>query len=406
MLKKYSPFPIADDSDFSIYNLPYGIFSTHDLSARVGVALGNKILDLSELFSLDIFSTTELNKSIFLQSNLNDFISLGRKLWLSVREDLIAIASDESHSIWDNGEQFVIQQSEATMHLPVHIGDYSDFFSSLEHATNTGKLFRDPESALFPNWKHLPVAYHGPIHRPTGQTMPHGSAAPVFGPSRLLDFELEMAFIVGVSTQQGERIAVDVAEDHIFGMVLFNDWSARDIQKWESVPLGPFLSKSFASSISPWIVTMDALAPFKTERPDQDPEVLPYLQSKKGHNYDISLEVLISNDQANEKTICVSNYKYMYWSMAQQLAHHTVGGCNINVGDMMASGTISGKDESSYGSLLEITHGGKQSFELSDGSSRTFIQDGDTITMRGYCQKENIRVGFGEVRGTILPHLK
>jgi len=369
MLKKYSPFPIADDSDFSIYNLPYGIFSTRDLS-----------------------------------------------LWLSVREDLIAIASDESHSIWDNGEQFVIQQSEATMHLPVHIGDYSDFFSSLEHATNTGKLFRDPESALFPNWKHLPVAYHGrassivvsgtPIHRPTGQTMPHGSAAPVFGPSRLLDFELEMAFIVGVSTQQGERIAVDVAEDHIFGMVLFNDWSARDIQKWESVPLGPFLSKSFASSISPWIVTMDALAPFKTERPDQDPEVLPYLQSKKGHNYDISLEVLISNDQANEKTICVSNYKYMYWSMAQQLAHHTVGGCNINVGDMMASGTISGKDESSYGSLLEITHGGKQSFELSDGSSRTFIQDGDTITMRGYCQKENIRVGFGEVRGTILPHLK
>jgi len=292
--------------------------------------------------------------------------------------------------------------------MPVCVGDYTDFYSSIEHATNVGKMFRDPENALLPNWKHIPVGHHGrassivvsgePIVRPKGQTIPKDAKQPVFGPTQRLDFELEMGFVVGKNTDLGESIATNKAEDYIFGLVLFNDWSARDIQKWEYVPLGPFLAKNFASSISPWIVTLDALEPFRVAGPKQEPEVLPYLQYEGNKNYDIHLEVGI-----NDNTVCQSNFKYMYWNMAQQLAHHTVNGCNVHIGDMMASGTISGKDENSYGSMLELAWMGTKPVQLNDGSERKFIHDGDTLRMRGYAQKDDIRVGFGEVSTKVLP---
>lgn len=292
------------------------------------------------------------------------------------------------------------------------MGDYTDFYSSIEHATNVGKMFRDPDNALLPNWKHLPVGYHGrsssiilsgeDIHRPKGQTKPP-EGDPVYGPSQRMDFELEMAFIVGKSTEIGDQVPADEAMDHIFGMVLFNDWSARDIQKWEYVPLGPFLGKSFASSISPWVVTMEALEPFKVAGPKQDPPVLDYLNTRGKQNYDLNLTVEIEPDGKEATVVSTSNFKYMYWSMSQQLAHHTVNGCNVNVGDMMASGTISGKSPDSYGSMLELSWAGKNPVELNDGSTRKFLQDGDTVIMKGYCEKDGIRVGFGEVRSKLLP---
>jgi fumarylacetoacetase len=274
-------------------------------------------------------------------------------------------------------------------------------------------MFRDPANALLPNWKHLPVGYHGrsssivisgtPIHRPKGQTKADDAPAPTFGPSRLVDFELEMAFIIGKETQLGDSITTAEADEHIFGMVIFNDWSARDMQKWEYVPLGPFLAKNFGSSISPWVVTIEALAPFRTKGAEQDPKVLPYLEYQGEKNIDIILEVILTPPNGTENTISQSNYKYMYWTMEQQLAHHTVNGCNVRVGDMMASGTISGPEQTSFGSMLELSWGGKNPLTLNDGTERKFIQDGDTITMRAYAVHNDKRVGFGEVKSTILP---
>jgi fumarylacetoacetase len=307
----------------------------------------------------------------------------------------------------------LIKSKEVEMLLPVKIGDYTDFYSSIEHATNVGKMFRDPENALLPNWRHLPVGYHGrassivvsgtPIHRPKGQFKDANMDKPAFGPSRSMDFELELAFITGKSTQLGESIATQEAEDYIFGMVLFNDWSARDIQAWEYVPLGPFLGKNFGSSISAWVVPLEALEPFRLAGPVQEPEVLPYLSCSKAHNFDIQLEVWLQPDGKEASKICTSNFKYMYWNMAQQLAHHTVNGCNVNIGDVMASGTISGPTEDSFGSLLELSWKGTRPLTLATGESRTFIQDNDTVVMRGYSEKDGIRVGFGEVRGKLLP---
>jgi fumarylacetoacetase len=343
---------------------------------------------------------------------LNDFISLGKEITSKVRKDIQHWLQDDASPLAGKPELFV-KQSEAQMHMPLHVGDYTDFYSSIEHATNVGKMFRDPENALLPNWKHIPVGYHGrassiiisgqPIHRPKGQTLPKDAEKPVFGPSQRLDFELEMGFVVGKDTKLGESVSTSEAEDYIFGLVLFNDWSARDIQKWEYVPLGPFLAKNFASSISPWIVTLDALEPFRVEGPEQKPEVLPYLQFEGKRNYDVSLEVALAPEGGEAETICRSNFKYMYWNMAQQLAHHTVNGCNINIGDMMASGTISGKDENSYGSMLELAWMGTKPIKLKDGSERKFINDGDTVIMRGYAEKDGKRVGFGEVRTKVLP---
>ncbi len=403
---------IPEHSDFSIYNLPFGIFSTTEHTKRVGVAIGEQIIDLVEVFELGIFDGLSITKSVLITPFLNDFIALGKASTNGVRERLQTHLCDERSPLKTSSRVFV-DQSEATMHLPVLVGDYTDFYSSIEHATNVGKMFRDPENALLPNWKHLPVGYHGrassiivsgkDIHRPKGQTKP-ADGAPVFGPSQRMDFELEMGFIIGKRTDLGESISTNNAEDYIFGMVLFNDWSARDIQKWEYVPLGPFLGKSFASSVSPWVVTLEALDNFRTAGPDQDPKVLPYLEYSGLKNYDINLEVQIESENSSEPTtISNSNFKYMYWNMAQQLSHHTINGCNVNVGDLMASGTISGKDENSYGSMLELSWAGSKTIVLKNGEERKFLKDGDTVIMKGFAEKDGTRVGFGEVRSKLLP---
>ncbi|PWL39333.1 fumarylacetoacetase [Flagellimonas aquimarina] len=400
---------IPENSDFSIHNIPFGIFSTADRSPRVGVAIGEHILDLVAVAELDVF---DFNTAVLEKDTLNDFISLGKSITKRVRTNIQHWLKDEDSILAGKSELFVLQ-SEASMHMPVSIGDYTDFYSSIEHATNVGTMFRDPKNALMPNWKHIPVGYHGrassiivsgeDIHRPKGQVLPKDSTSPVFQPSARLDFELEMGFITGKNTAIGESIATEDAEDYIFGMVLLNDWSARDIQKWEYVPLGPFLAKNFASHISPWIVTLEALEPFRMPGPDQEPKVLPYLEFEGNKNYDIKLEVGISPEGSEEATVCHSNFKYMYWNMAQQLAHHTVNGCNINIGDLYGSGTISGKDENSYGSMLELAWMGTKPIKMKDGSERKFINDGDTVTMRGFAQKDDIRVGFGEVSAKVLP---
>jgi fumarylacetoacetase len=404
---------VPPQSDFTIYNLPYGIFTTTDRSPRPGIAIGEQILDLRELARTGLLDDLGIPLGVFRKELLNDFIALGKPVWTRFRERITELLSEGNDALKPHASQVLVPQGDAEMKMPVQVGDYTDFYSSKEHATNVGQMFRDPENALLPNWKHLPVGYHGrassivisgtPIHRPKGQTMPAGADKPVFGPSRLLDFELEMAFVIGRETQLGEQVPVEKAEDYIFGMVLFNDWSARDIQKWEYVPLGPFLGKSFASSISPWIVTMDALNPFRMENYPQDEPVLPYLESKEPHRFDLNLEVAIQPDGGEENVVTRTNFKYMYWNICQQLAHHTVNGCNVKVGDMCASGTISGPTPDSYGSMLELSWRGQQPLQLSDGSERKFIADNDTVIMRGYGEKEDVRVGFGEVRTKVLP---
>jgi fumarylacetoacetase len=400
---------IPENSDFSIYNIPFGIFSTTDRSPRAGVAIGEHILDLVAVAELEVF---DFNTAVLEKNTLNDFIDLGKPITNKVRTDIQSWLKDDTSVLAGRPELFV-KQSEAQMHLPVSIGDYTDFYSSIEHATNVGKMFRDPENALLPNWRHIPVGYHGrassimvsdvAVHRPKGQTIPNGADQPIFGPSARVDFELEMGFITGKNTKLGSSISTSEADDYIFGLVLLNDWSARDIQKWEYVPLGPFLAKNFASHISPWIVTLEALEPFKVAGPKQEPEVLPYLQYNGQKNYDVNLSVSITPEGSEEKTVCNSNLKYMYWNMEQQLAHHTVNGCNIKVGDLYGSGTISGKDENSYGSMLELAWMGTKPLKMNDGSERKFINDGDTVTMRGFAEKEGKRVGFGAVSAKILP---
>ena len=400
---------IPQNSDFSIHNIPFGIFSTADRSARVGVAIGDHILDLVAVAELGVF---KFDTTVLSQSTLNAFIALGKGVTSRVRTNIQQWIQDNQSPLAGKSELFV-KQAYAQMHLPVQVGDYTDFYSSIEHATNVGMMFRDPENALLPNWRHIPVGYHGRassiiasghnIHRPKGQVLPKGESQPVYKASGRLDFELETAFIIGKSTEVGDSVDIADARDYIFGVVLFNDWSARDIQKWEYVPLGPFLGKSFASSISPWIVTLEALEPFKVAGPKQEPDVLPYLQTDRNNNYDVNLEVGITPQGADEQIVCRSNFKYMYWSMLQQLAHHTVNGCNVNVGDMMGSGTISGKDENSYGSMLEISWAGSKPVQMNDGSTRAFINDHDTVTMRGFAEKDGVRVGFGKVETKVLP---
>lgn len=401
---------IAADSHFSIHNLPFGIFSTPDRSARPGVAIGAYIIDLQSLASKGVF---DFDTRVFESAVLNDFIALGKPITNAVREQLQKWLRDPQSVLAQSQDQILVAQKDAQMHLPLSIGDYTDFYSSIEHATNVGMMFRDPANALLPNWKHLPVGYHGrassivvsgtPVRRPKGQVLPKDAAAPVFQASGRLDFELEMAFVTGKPNAMGTSITTEAAEDHIFGMMLFNDWSARDIQKWEYVPLGPFLAKNFASTVSPWIVTLEALEPFRVAGPQQDPAVLPYLQYQGNKNYDIQLEVSIAPEGSTSKTVCRSNFKYMYWNMAQQLAHHTVNGCNIQVGDLLASGTISGSEQDSFGSMLELAWMGTKPLSMPDGSSRTFIQDGDVVSMTGWAQKDDIKVGFGEVTAAVLP---
>jgi fumarylacetoacetase len=402
---------IDQNSDFSIYNLPFGIFSESDHIKKVGVAIGDNILDVYAAFELGLFKDLEFDIKVFESESLNDFIALGKSTTVKVRE-LIQTELCNENSILKSHPSVFIKQNSVQMHLPVKVGDYTDFYSSIEHATNIGTMFRDPDNALLPNWKHLPVGYHGRassiilsgenVHRPKGQVVLAPNTAPVFQASVRVDFELEMGFIIGKPTKLGDSLSTDAADDYIFGKVLFNDWSARDIQKWEYVPLGPFLAKSFASSMSPWVVTLEALEPFKIDGPTQEPSVLPYLNFKGSKNYDIQLEVSIQPENCKETIVSTSNFKYMYWNMNQQLAHHTVNGCNLNVGDLMASGTISGKNPDSYGSMLELSWAGSKPVELTEGGTRKFIQDNDTVIMRGHCQKGPIRVGFGEVKSTLL----
>ncbi|MEL7021262.1 MAG: fumarylacetoacetase, partial [Bacteroidota bacterium] len=365
---------VPKNSDFSIYNLPYGIFSTQTKSPRIGVAIGQQILDLAALARKGFFDDLGIDKKIFAQPQLNDFIALGKPITTQVRNRIQTALCDEQGVIAQN-RRLLVQQRNARLHLPIQIGDYTDFYSSIEHATNIGTMFRDPNNALLPNWRHLPVGYHGrassiivsgtDIHRPKGQVMPKDADAPVYQPTGRLDIELEMGFVIGKPTALGQTISTSQAEEHIFGLILFNDWSARDIQKWEYVPLGPFLGKSFASSVAPWIVPLEALDPFRVAGPVQTPKVLPYLEYDGLKNYDIQLSVDLLPETAKQPTtICTSNFKYMYWNMTQQLAHHTVNGCNVNVGDLMASGTISGKEKSSYGSMLELSWAGKHPIQL------------------------------------------
>ena len=408
---------VQEGHHFPIQNLPFGIFSTEQRSERVGVALGDFIIDMQRLAELGYLDNVTVDPTVFSESTLNPMMMGGRMGTRAIRNrvsELFRIDGDSSlHNDKDHIEEVLVLADDATMHMPVSVGDYTDFYSSRDHATNVGTMFRDPNNALLPNWLHIPVGYHGrsssiilsgqEIKRPMGQTRPSEDEPPVFGPSKLLDFELEMAFVTYQGKPMGERITTAEAEDYIFGMCIFNDWSARDIQKWEYVPLGPFLAKNFASSISPWIVTMDALDPFRVSGPEQDPKVLPYLEFEGDHCYDINLQVAIEPEGSEETVVSNSNYKHMYWNMVQQLAHHSVNGCNINCGDMMASGTISGPTPDSYGSMLEISWRGTKPVQMNDGSERKFIQDRDTVIMRGTCSNESYTIGFGEVSTKILP---
>jgi len=411
---------VDSDSHFPIQNLPYGVArSKDDGEVFICTAIGNYVVNLAELDAAGVFDGPELDgKPVFRERTLNSFMELGRSAWAEARSYISTLLSADEAALRDNKplqERVLTPMDKVEMMLPVDIGDYTDFYSSEQHATNVGSMFRDPENALKPNWKHLPVGYHGrassvvisgtDLHRPKGQILPPDSDdTPIFDACKLCDFELEMGFLTGPGNELGNPISVTDAEDHIFGLMLVNDWSARDIQKWEYQPLGPFLAKNWATSVSPWIVTLDALEPFRIQGPDQDPEPLPYLKSEGKWNFDINLEVYLQGKSMDEAhKICASNAKNLYWNIAQQLAHHTITGCNVRPGDLYASGTISGKEKSSYGSMLELSWKGTDPIEFPNGETRTFLENGDEVTMTGYADTEEYRIGFGEVTGKILP---
>ncbi len=403
---------------FPIQNLPFGIFRTANTPLRAGVAIGDWVLDLSVIESTGLLNSPELaGKSLFNQDSLNAFMALGRKAWRSARQIISQLLRDDHPRLRDDIElrkAALIPMSDVEMHLPIRVSGYTDFYSSKEHATNLGVLFRPKESPLLPNWLHLPVAYDGrassivvsgtPFRRPMGQLKLNEQDPPVYAATRSLDTEVEVAFIIGTPSQFGEPIPVDDALEHVFGMVLLSDWSARDIQKWEYVPLGPFLGKNFCTSISPWIVSMDALEPFAVDSVVQDPKPLPYLTRKQqDKTYNIDLELTLqTKSMTTPYQVAHTNYRGIYWTISQQLAHHSMGGCLMQTGDVLASGTISGKNPENSGSLIELTLGGKQAIELPNGETRTFIQDGDTVAIRGYCQGDGYCVGFGEVSGTVV----
>ena len=404
---------VAENSDFPLQNLPYGVFQPQGEAARVGVAIGTEVLDLAALEAAGLLPTGAQN--VFGQTSLNAFIALGRSVWQQVRARLQQLLSADCAELRDNAAlraRAFYPQASVLMLLPIEVPGYTDFYSSKEHAYNVGCMFRDPKNALLPNWSELPVGYNGrassvvvsgtDLVRPNGQIKLPNEERPVFSACRKLDFELETGFIVGKATALGEPIAIAEAENHIFGMVLLNDWSARDIQQWEYVPLGPFNSKTFGTSISPWVVTLEALEPFRCASPVQEPQPLPYLRENTANNYDIHLQVAIAA-AGSETMISNTNFKHMYWSMMQQLTHHSITGCNMRVGDLMGSGTISGPEKDSRGSLLELTWNTTEPLTLVNGEQRGFLEDGDTVIMRGHCQKNGLRIGFGEVRGTVLP---
>ena len=408
---------VETGSHFPIQNLPFGICRPRTGGElRVCSAIGELVIDLAALDEAEALNGTPVaGAEVFHEPTLNAFMALGREAWSATRQALSRMLRDDNGELRDNAELrglALLPAHEVELQLPVDVGDYTDFYSSREHATNVGTMFRGANNALMPNWLHLPVGYHGrsssivvsgaPVRRPQGQTRPDDEQPPVFGVSRMVDFELEMGFFVGPGNRLGEPVPVGEAEEHIFGMVLVNDWSARDIQKWEYQPLGPFLAKNFATTISPWVVTLDALEPFRRAGPGQEPQPLPYLQGSDGA-FDIALEVWLAPDGGSATRICESNFRYLYWSMAQQLAHHTVGGCNLRTGDLLASGTVSGPTDDSRGSLLELAWRGEKPLGLGSGEQRSSVQDGDTVTLTGWCQGDGYRVGFGECSGKLLP---
>ena len=407
---------ISRESDFPIQNLPFGIYSTKNKTKRVGVAIGNQILDLSQLLKLGYLDSLSFCEHCFSNEYLNRMMGHGKLEIRELRNRISELLNVENPELSQNIEaiaKVLDLQIESEMHLPVKIGDYTDFYSSEQHAFNVGSMFRDPDNALLPNWKHIPVAYHGrsssiipsgqDVVRPKGQQKLDDNKNPIFGASKLLDFELEMGFITFQGKPLGNTISTEEADEYIFGMCLFNDWSARDIQKWEYVPLGPFLAKNFASSMSCWIVTLDALEPFRTAGPIQKPKVLPYLEYNGNKHLDIELTVAIQTENGSKKVVTNSNYKHMYWNMNQQLAHHTVNGCNVNCGDMLASGTISGPEVGSFGSMLEISWKGTKPVKMPDGSERKFVQDGDSVIFNGRAKNKNFNIGFGELISKVLP---
>jgi fumarylacetoacetase len=406
---------VPEGSDFPIQNLPFGVVKSNGSVPCVATRIGDTVIDIAQLFETGQLHVDGFTASDFQQEYLNPMMKKGKEATRLLRQALSVFFSIENQAAATNEsiQKALFAVNEVDMCMPVQIGDYTDFYSSKEHATNVGIMFRDPANALLPNWLWIPVGYHGrsssviisgqDIHRPKGQIKPDDNEPPIFAASRQLDFELEMGFITYDGKPLGDSISTTEAEDFIFGMCLFNDWSARDIQKWEYVPLGPFLGKNFASSISCWIVTMDALQPFAVNTPEQDPSVLSYLAFEGKKSYDIHLEVGMTPENSTEKIISNSNFKYMYWNMSQQLAHHTVNGCNVRCGDLMGSGTISGSTPDSFGSMLELAWKGTKPLAMNDGTERRFIQDGDTVTMRGFCQNAEVRIGFGEVKAKILP---
>jgi fumarylacetoacetase len=406
---------VASDSHFPIQNLPYGVFSAKDgLAPRIGVAIGDYVLDLWQLAQDCRFDVVE--PAVFAASQLNPFMALGPKVWSSTRARISELLRHDHPELRDNEslrKRALVPMADVKLHLPFAVSGYTDFYSSKEHATNVGVMFRGKDNALQPNWLHMPIGYNGrastvvvsgtPVRRPRGQLKPPTAEVPSFGPCKRLDFELEMGVVVGQPSVMGEMLTEKQAEEMIFGFVILNDWSARDIQQWEYVPLGPFQAKVFATSISPWVVTREALEPFRLHGPAQDPKPLPYLQQVQPNNYDMALEVGLRAAPMNEAAnISRTNFKYMYWSSVQQLVHHASSGCAMNVGDLLGSGTISGPEKDQRGSLLEISWNGTEPVDLASGVKRTFLEDGDSLVMRGWCQGDGYRVGFGEVEGTIL----
>jgi fumarylacetoacetase len=414
--KLRSFIPVDKTSDFPIQNLPYGVFSAKDgLAPRVGVAIGEYVLDLWQLAQDCRIDVVE--PGVFAGSTLNPFMMLGPKVWSRTRARISELLRHDHPELRDNPElreRALVPMADVKLQLPIAVSGYTDFYSSKEHATNVGTMFRGKDNALQPNWLHMPIGYNGrastvvvsgtKVRRPRGQLKPPNAELPSFGPCKRLDFELEMGVVVGQSSPMGELLAESQAEDMIFGFVMLNDWSARDIQQWEYVPLGPFQAKAFATSISPWIVTREALEPFRLHGPEQDPVPLPYLRQAQPNNFDVTLDVALRAAPMNAaQSICRTNFKYMYWSSVQQLVHHASSGCAMNVGDLLGSGTISGPDKHQRGSLLEISWNGSEPIELAAGVKRTFLEDDDSLVMRGWCQGDGYRVGFGEVEGTILP---
>jgi fumarylacetoacetase len=405
---------VAPDSHFPIQNLPYGVFSAKDgLAPRIGVAIGDYVLDLWQLAQDCRFDVVE--PAVFAATQLNPFMALGPKVWSSTRARISELLRQDHPELRDNEKlrkRALVPMADVKLHLPFAVSGYTDFYSSKEHATNVGVMFRGKDNALQPNWLHMPIGYNGrastvvvsgtPVRRPRGQLKPPTADVPSFGPCKRLDFELEMGVVVGQPSVMGEMLTEKQAEEMIFGFVILNDWSARDIQQWEYVPLGPFQAKVFATSISPWVVTREALEPFRLHGPEQDPKPLVYLQQTQPNNYDMALEVDLRAAPMNApKNISRTNFKYMYWSSVQQLVHHAVCGCAMNVGDLLGSGTISGPEKDQRGSLLEISWNGTEPVELAEDVKRSFLEDGDSLVMRGWCQGNGYRVGFGEVEGTI-----